>query len=405
MYTLRNITDEYYDELKSKGRLASLRRPLDEEDDTSKKIHFYQDKVKNFNAIIHAVDLIEEMEELKKLSSTNYDFDVEGRRFVITLLREFTEKLDPLRRGEIYKVDSEFIIYLYKGFLHIFESAEAEPELLERVSLKLYNRLDVPVRIVQSTREAASKRLEKMIQKRMSGFTLGMNTLENYVWLNGMRNELNALIQKWDDLYYFMSEIRQEELNDVAEERARSMSADETYEAELDWHFSGEIMKAQGEDPEIQDLLKKKSKLTGIPFEELMLSYADYETAILNHKKFKHKKKKFVKDIEDKLEEVIIKIAERSEQVRVAVIREHIPDYQPPEESEEEPDYSFLMTAEAVLEKAFEDQKEAWEWDKEREKRAAVVLPEKSMEELRKELDELFPVGKQGHFQPNIEEE
>lgn len=404
MYTLREVIEAYYDELVDEERLKSLNLKNDENDDTTKRNNFYQDKVKNFKQIIYVVNIEDEMEQLKELSSNNYSFDVEGRKFVLMLLREFTGKMDPLRRGEIYKADSEFILELYRGFLGLYITAGAKQELIEQVSFKLYNRLDVPVRMVQSAREAASVRLEGMIKEKMSVITLGMNTLEKYEWLIGMRQDLNAVIQKWDDLYSIMGELRQWELDDLTDKKLKQISPEEANEAELDFAFSEEYIEAAHNDSEYMDLLKERSKLLGIPLEEELLLYEDYKTIRKNKKIFKHKKRKFVKDIEDKLDAVMTKLVKRFMELRTQVIRKYIPEYEPLDINVEDADFSSLCSTEELLAKALEEQKNDWKMDEEYKKRTKVELPEKSLDEIFKELDELYPVGTRTQFHPNIKE-
>lgn len=403
-FTLREVIEEYYDELESEKRLKSFERTDDEEDDTTRKTNFYQDKVKNFNEIVYVVDLEDEMKQLKMLSSNNYSFTFEGRKFVLQLLREYTGKFEPIRRGEIYKADGGFVLEVYRGFLNLFRDAKADSELLDCVANKLYNRLDVPIRMEQATRKAASLRVEEMIKKNMGGCTLGMGALERYEWLIGLRQDLEAVIQKWDDLYSIMGELRQDELNRQAEVYAEKMTADEIYEAELDFAYSREYLEAERNDTEYMELLEKWCKITGRPFEAELLRFEDYKTIKKNHKIFKAKKKPFVKKIEKEFEEVRIKLAERAMELRTQVIKKHIPDYVPADIEESEVDFSGLCSTEELLEKAIEGLKEDWKMEIKRKERREVELPEKSMEEIYKELDDLVPVGIRKNFYPNRKE-
>lgn len=350
-FTLRDVIEEYYDELESEKRLKSFERTNDEEDDTTRKTNFYQDKVKNFNEIVYVVDLEDEMKQLKKLSLNNYSFTFEGHKFVLQLLREYTGKFEPMRRGEIYKADSGFILEVYRGFLNLFRDAKADSELLNCVANKLNNRLDVPVRMEQAAREAASSRVEEMIKKNMGGCTLGMGILEKYEWLIGLRQDLEAVIQKWDDMYSIMGELRQEELNRQAEVYAEKMTPDEIFESELDFAYSGEYREAERNDTEYMELFKKWCKFTGRPFEAELLTVEDYKTIKKNHSIFKTRKRPFVKKIEKEFEEVSIKLTDLAMELRTMVIQKHIPDYVPADIEEREEDFSGLCSTEELLKK------------------------------------------------------
>lgn len=57
-----------------------------------------------------------------------------------------------------------------------------------------------------------------------------------------------------------------------------------------------------------------------------------------------------------------------------------------------------------TVKKAFEELKEDWQREMIRKARRNVELPEKSMEEIYKELDDLVPIGIRKNFYPNRKE-
>lgn len=396
-FTLKDIAREYYYEKKAKGDTRSSNNEIDEED---KIENFYQQRVKDFREIIHTVNLDIEMKKLKKINSDNYIFDIKGREFILKLFREHAGKLDPLRRGEIYKLDSEIVLCLYNGFLHIFQAAGADKELIRAAASKMSNRLDVPMRILKSERELLSKNLENMIKNKMTKETLGMNVIEQNIWLIGMRQDLYALIKKWDELYSIMAQIRQMELNEQIYEDYEKIGADEESEARIGEKYSGEILKAWKNDKIICQLTEKLSKLIGIPVEVLSVNYKDVK---FNNKKFKYKKKKFVKDIEKEVETLREKLYERQMLIRTQTIRKYIPDYEMPSEIKmDRIDFSKFKSAEELLKEAIEEQKENWKLDESREE---INLPKKSFDKIERELDKLPPVGNLGYFFPNRKKE
>jgi len=374
IFTLRGVINEYY-ELEEKA---------------NDKDRFYEDQNRYFGEIIKkCINLREEMDILKKLNNNMYLFDIEGKDFVLTLLKEYPGegKLAPLRKEEkeIDKLDSEFVCDLYDGFLHIFKAAGADENLIDNVALKLTNSLNVPAKItVQKTKQMA-KTLGDMIDDKMSdNDTLGINTLEKYAWILGIQQELEKLIEKWDDLYSIMAELRTEELNNMAEKEAEKIKPEKQMEIELDINYHDKIKQALREDLTLHKLLEEKYKLLGIPIEKLGQNY-EYDSMYCKRKNYKNGK--YAKNIKKKLEINEKEIDERRSYIRMQVIRKYVADYEPLKETEEEADFSNLIPVGELLNEAIEEQKNKWLLNEKR-RREEKGLTEKSFEEIGKEIDE-----------------
>lgn len=195
MYSMKQVLKQYFDTLSAEGKLKA--DPAT--DMETKFLNFYQDKTKYFSEITHAFDIENELEKLKELTSTNYDFSERNKDFIIMLFNEYSGKIVPIRRGQIYLVESDFIVTVYEGFIDIFKDAGAGHDLIKDVSLKMYNRLNVPERKLQSIREVSYKKLEKMINDKMGGYATGIGIMERYQWLLGMEADFKAFITKWED--------------------------------------------------------------------------------------------------------------------------------------------------------------------------------------------------------------
>ena len=406
IFTLREVINEYYE---SEGK-------------ANDKDQFYEDQTRYFGKIIkECINLREEMNILKKLNNNKYFFDIEGKDFVLTLLKEYPGKgkLAPLRTKEKDKLDSEFVSNLYDGFLHIFRTAGADENLIDNVALKLTNSLNVPAKItVQKTKQMA-KTLGDMIDDKMLDYnTLGINTLEKYAWILGIQQDLEKLIEKWYDLYSIMAELRTEELNNMAEKEAEKIKPEKQREIELDIRYHDEIMQALRKDLTLHKLLEEKYKLLGIPIEKLGQNY-EYDSMYCKRKNYKNGK--YAKNIEKKLEIKEKEIDERSSYIRKQVIRKYVADYEPLKETEEEADFSNLIPVGELLNEAIEEQKNKWLLNEKRrreekglteksfeeigkeidESLLAVCWPEEFLEEVKKKIDKLALVGKLDYFLPH----
>lgn len=378
MYTLKEVIREYF-KLKSPD-ITTI-------DDENKFENFYGDKQKYFKEILHICDIEKEMETLKKSTSLNFSFSERNKDFIIMLLGEYTGKLEHLRRGEIYLAERDFIITIYEGFIDIFKDANAGSDLIQSVSLKMYHRLNIPVHRLQSIREDSYKKLEKMIDEKMREIATSMNIMERYQWLLGLEADMKAFIAKWEDLFENMKEIRNDEIYELAKGDLANMSDDEELESQIDWEYGEEILTAVNTDEDYQNLRKERCKIIGIEYEEPRTTpIAINDLLEVKTKTIKPKKRSFVKKVEEKYDELNEKIQKRGNEIRVAVIKKHIPTYEPPFK-EDNADFSKLMSTEDLLKNAIKVLKESWEREKVLKNQIPIELPDIDFDELRKKMD------------------
>lgn len=122
-YTFKDITDELFKQIKS-------------EDWTEQDVvhNFYISQTKNFKEIISTINLEEEIEWIK--TGGNFSFNESDRDFWINVLKDFTKKMDPLRRADYSKVDNGFVVWLFEGVIEVFRNAGLEDDRLEIVAKK-----------------------------------------------------------------------------------------------------------------------------------------------------------------------------------------------------------------------------------------------------------------------------
>lgn len=70
-----------------------------------------------------------------------------------------------------------------------------------------------------------------------------------------MESDFRLFIEKWDDLFGIMRELRSEELNNKAKQASRDMSKDECLAAEVDWTIAETFYNLIMEDKKYQKLL------------------------------------------------------------------------------------------------------------------------------------------------------
>ena len=380
--TLREITDKiYFDKKLADGGTAT--------DDALK--NFYISQFKNFKQIIHIIDLDDEIEYLKQSDSYSFaEIDVE---FWIEMLMEFTGKFVPLRRADFKATENAFIVRIYEGVIDTFRNCDVSTEVLQQVAYKMNNRLNYPICKQCTIIEDMQNRWNELIRKRLDTFTLSIRELERCQWLIAMESDFQLFIEKWDDLFGIMKELRSEELNNKAEQESRDMSKDECLAADVDWAIGERLYDLVMEDERYQKLLSEYNGILGRPEERKIprseirdvLNKEDDEKVIPNKKPFVDKK------LEKRFAEVSKKLGERYEEFRQFVIKEMFPDIFNQiiavESKEQEMDFSFLMPVDELLKKAMDEQKEDWEFNIKMNCRQHVELPQIDIEKLNKQLE------------------
>lgn len=381
--TLREITDKiYYDKKLIDGGSAT--------DDALK--NYYISQFKNFRQIIHIIDLDDEIEFLKQGDS--YSFAEVDIDFWMEMLTEYTGKFVPLRKADYKAVENAFIVRIYEGVIAAFRHCGVSAEVLQQVAFKMNNRLNYPVCKQRVIIESMQGRWNVLLRKRLDTYILGIRELEQCQWLTAMENDFQLFIQKWDELFFIMHEIRSEELNNKAEQDSRNMSEDECLVAEVDWAISDKLYDLMIEDHKYQELLSEYNKILGRPDErkiprgelQIILKERKHEEVITSNKK------QFInKKLENRFAEISMKLGQRYDELRQSVIKEMFPDIFDRvitlESEERKVDFSFLMPVDELLKKALEEQKENWEFNIKMLDKQHIELPQIDFEELHKQLE------------------
>lgn len=358
----------------------------DIEDEIDAKLYnFYIERQKEWKVILHDLDIDEEAKYIKD-SSNNYVFDDECKAFIIRVFSEFSGKMEPIRRGQIGAADYEFRIELFEGFYKIFKDSQAPDEVVERAINKIYNRLDIPVCMLEAVCTTNSERLREMVDDNIHTAHLGMNTELKYTWLTAFAEDYRKFVRKWSDLFCYMKDIRNEEISDRAARDSENMPPELEEYANYVFAFAEEINDARELDEEYQNLSKRYCKIMGQPYHGPILS-KDVGKDIKNIMKRsrEYKKRPFVDKVEKEYYEIRVELYKKARQIEQDVIRRHVPGYVLPEEDETDDNYEY-KAADEVLKEAIEYQKDCWESDLEMAKRAKVELPDIDFEELRKHI-------------------
>ncbi|MEK4877995.1 MULTISPECIES: hypothetical protein [Paenibacillus] len=370
-YTFKDITDELFKQIKS-------------EDWTEQDVvhNFYISQTKNFKEIISTINLEEEIEWIK--TGGNFSFNESDRDFWINVLKDFTKKMDPLRRADYSKVDNGFVVWLFEGVIEVFRNAGLEDDRLEIVAKKMNTRVNYSMRKRRFIIESMQVRMQELIEENVDSVSCYLGVTEKYQWLLGLENDFYQFISKWLDLFYLMKEIRCCEMGDIIEQAANEMSLAETYEAHVDFVIAEVLSKRLNENTEYSSLYDQRNRMLGISESiEENLALSNGESLPKN----KPIKKPHVAKVERKFMEINKRLQYLFMDIRQQVIKEFFPNYTKEAYEEKDPDYSSLMPVEELLEMAIKQQKEAQEDDDMRKTNPSIDLPDIDFEALRKQLE------------------
>lgn len=308
----------------------------------SKMSNFMSKNSRYLLEIINTLQLSEYSQYIKPgfdINENGYEFSVKSKEFLIELLDKFTEpNVLEMRRGHWDKVSDRYIIWIVEGMYRVFMNNGIPEEDLAQIGIIMSNLTDYPVR------KRYGKVLEMTFElEQLAGKTywpkwktnLGGN--ENCVWLDAMAEDLKFFLDKWGFIYNNMGEIRQMEINDIAEKCAADLTAEQELRAELEFAFAEKINDALNSDEKLQ----KKT-------EELRKEIYDKKTG------------SYIKRQEDY--EYLRKIvSKRRTEVEQEVWEKCCPGIEVPKEDDivNEEDFSNLKSAEEILLESIDDYKES----------------------------------------------
>lgn len=332
---LTEISNELYKrQQRREGRHGKIEK--------NKLSNFMSKNSRYLSEIINTLQLSEYFKYIKPgfdINENGYEFSVKSKEFLIELLDKFTEpNVLEMRRGHWDKVSDRYIIWIVEGMYRVFMNNKIPKEDLAQIGKIMSNLTDYPVRERYGRVLGMTFELERLAGRtyRPKWLTnLGGN--ENCVWLDAMAEDLKRFLDKWGFIYDNMGEIRQMEINDIAEKCAADLTADQELRAELEFAFAEQINEALSSDEKLQ----KKT-------EEMRKEIYDKKTG------------SYIKKQEDY--EYLRKIvAKRRTEVEQEVWEKCCPGIEVPLEDDivNEKDFANMKSAEEILLESIEDYKES----------------------------------------------
>lgn len=388
--SLRKITDEMYEKVNNDKTMHEV--------ESSKK-YYYETQAEYLKEILETMGLEGQNDYLKgrHKPTGKYMFLEEDKEFIIEMLMQFTGKMDPLRRADYQNADDEFVVWLSEGIIRLFKHNEVEDDKLNEFLQAINNRVNYPIRkqlaIIKKMRGKLENLVDLIFKPRLVS---NMTKMDNYMWLLSMEQDYADFILKWNDIYNKMSEIRQDELNEMVEKEASEMSPEEIEEAEIDWFISGNFLRQLNENEEYRKLTREIDDICGIVTEDIF----DYSVVKENYSSegnksnIMKKNPRIVSANKKRYEELVRRINEIQEETRRKLIVELLPmhKYREPFKFMDEPDYSTMCGSDELIKEAIEERLQDIQLQKDLERRRKDMenIPNLDIEKILREYKNRF---------------
>ena len=106
-----------------------------------------------------------------------------------------------------------------------------------------------------------SNRIESQRRFRYFGVLDDLDVNDEVLFSSFVLEDINCMIRRHHEIYYYIKEIRTCEINDAAERKATCMSEEEEIEAVVDVNNSIKLQKALDANMEYNDLLDERKKI------------------------------------------------------------------------------------------------------------------------------------------------
>lgn len=308
----------------------------------NKLSNFMSKNSRYLSEIINTLQLSEYFKYIKPgfdINENGYEFSVKSKEFLIELLDKFTEpNVLEMRRGHWDKVSDRYIIWIVEGMYRVFMNNNIPEEDLAQIGLIMSNLTDYPVRERYGKVLGMTFKLEQLAGRTYwPKWKTKLGGNENCVWLDAMAEDFKRFLDKWGFIYDNMGEIRQMEINDIAEKCATDLTTEQELYAEVEFAFAEQINEALNSDEKLQNRM-----------EEMRKEIFDKKTG------------SYIKKQEDYeyLRKIVFK---RKTEVEREVLEKCCPDIKVPPEEEivREEDIANMKSAEEILLESIDDYKES----------------------------------------------
>lgn len=304
--------------------------------------NFLSKNIKYLHEIFKALQIMDYMRYIKpnfSMDENGYEFSIKSKGFLMNLLDNYTNtNVLELRRGHWDKVSDRCIVWIVEGMYKVFLYNNIPEEDLNKIGIIMSNLTNYPVRLRFGKIFQMTYDLEYLAgMAYWPKWKTNLSGDDNCVWLDALKEDLKLFVAKWKYIYDSMGEIRQLEVNDIAEKNYVKMTAEQTLRAEIEFALAEPLGDAVRNDEKLKKLEDELNK-------EIV-----------------YKKTGYYVDKQDSLEYMRKRIIKRREEIEQEVFSKYCADIDVPsyEDITEDNDFDDMKLPDEILKDALEDYSES----------------------------------------------
>lgn len=272
--------------------------------------------------------------------------------FVNRIYDEYSDPLIAVRKRQINDLSDEYAVKLYEDILKLFTRRGLSLEEAYEKTKITYNVLEYPIRKKQLAISELKVQMEKItdliMEERLRNIT---SRNDDLAWIEYVNKDLTEKVNQYLHLYDVMTELRQCDINDYAEQQYRNMTEEELEQMEIEEFVGLQVFTEWKALPRVRELEAKKREITGEPADPSeMRSWVPRKDYTLQERKALDK-------IETEMRELYSKTAIKVQKETIAG-----KDLQPFFEKQVEYGFKGLRTSEQLLEAALTEIEEEKEY-------------------------------------------
>ncbi len=272
--------------------------------------------------------------------------------FVNRIYDEYSDPLIAVRKRQINDLSDEYAVKLYEDILKLFTRRGLSLEEAYKKTKITYNILEYPIRKKQLAISELKVQMEKItdliMEERLRNIT---SRNDDLAWIEYVNRDLTEKVNQYLHLYGVMTELRQCDINDYAEQQYRNMTEEELEQMEIEEFVGLQVFTEWKALPRVRELEAKKREITGEPVDpsemRLWVPRMDYTL----------QERKTLDIIETEMRELYSKTTIKVQKETIAG-----KDLQPFFEKQVEYGFKGLRTSEQLLEAALTEIEEEKEY-------------------------------------------
>lgn len=189
-------------------------------------------------------------------NATPYVFPAESMTFVVEIIKKHTSpEFKNIRRGDFQKVSLKELIWLINGFTEMLVGLGYPKDWVMKQKMLMEKRFDVCIHAsLDDIKTACSEILEQA--EKYSGFNINMNHDDRAYFLPYIASSLRGLSDYLAKVHSAYSDIRSDEIYDIAAEEAKNISVEDIA---LDMQEAELISN----DEELQGWIRERDQIIG----------------------------------------------------------------------------------------------------------------------------------------------